>query len=139
LDPGRKLGFAVAVGTNVVEFGTYILQGNLDQRLAELYRWLRDRVQTVDEIAWEAPAFNPKFAHAAASLMGMAGVIRLVASETGTLHASYAPTEIKKHITGKGNSNKGPIVAWASQVYGCDVTEDEADALALMDLHLSQE
>ena len=62
------------------------------------------------------------------------GAIKLFCENQSIEYRGYSPSEIKKHATGKGNSNKKLMMAAALEKFGKDVGDNEADALWLLDL-----
>ena len=71
---------------------------------------------------------------------GLLGIIHLVATAYGIPVIGAKPTEIKKHMTGRGGASKVEMIHAAKQKLGRDVVDDnEADALALLDLALTRD
>jgi Holliday junction resolvasome RuvABC endonuclease subunit len=63
------------------------------------------------------------------------GVIKLWCEESQIPYKGVSPSEIKKHATGKGNSNKEMMMLAAQKRWGRKFTDDnEVDALWILDL-----
>lgn len=103
-------------------------------------RWLRDRISTdkPDVIAFEEPMGYMKNAAATNLLHGFRAVVMLNAAYYGIRVQGYPQPTVKKFATGKGNAKKPEMVAWAMARFGKVKDENEADALAVLSLHLSQ-
>lgn len=65
------------------------------------------------------------------------GVLKLFCEENNINYRSFAPKEIKRHATGKGNANKEAMIRAAQQKYGYTGTDDNtADAIHIYYLTL---
>lgn len=96
-------------------------------------------LEKIELIVFEQMAVYSKFPNFVAA--EMQGVLKLFCEESKVEYKSYAPTQIKKFATGKGNAKKDAMVL-AAKAFKPDVeSDDEADAIllykfALEDLNL---
>lgn len=89
-------------------------------------------LEAIQLIVFEGPAVVGKYPNTVA--IEMMGVLKLFAEESAIEYRSYAPSEIKKFGTGKGNAPKERMME-AAMIYKTDVAdEDEADAILLYHL-----
>ena len=106
------------------------------------YAWLNEKVITdrIEEIAFEEPMGHMKNAAATNILHGLRGILMFIAAKFNVPVTGYPQPKIKKNATGKGNSKKPEMVAWAEKRFapiGHKIDENEADALAVLNIHLS--
>lgn len=132
LDLGVTTGWAILTGRDQVFSGTVQWQGTLSRRLYDFWVWLGQRM-AVEEIVYERPF--AKMDKANASLHGMAGVVLMSAYDHEVPVTAYAPKELKKLITGKGNATKQEMVEAIVAKHGKVHDHNEADALALLEAH----
>ncbi len=68
--------------------------------------------------------------------LGMAhGAVRLALWRRCIAPAEYAPSAVKAHACGRGNADKAVMVARAQSRWGVVLSDDEADAAWVADLH----
>ena len=105
-------------------------------RGCERLSWIRDNVLTYltpapDLVVIEGYSFSSRNSHAHA-LGELGGVIRLALHEAGIAYVDVPPSSLKKYATGKGNANKGEMLAAAIRRLDYQSASDnEADALWL--------
>lgn len=107
----------------------------LEQRIRKIYSEIR---QVIDEFRPKAVAVEELYTHydhpTTATLMGHArGVIFLAAAELDLPVASYAPTRIKKALTGSGGAGKMQVqrmVQASLRLARIDQPDHVTDALA---------
>lgn len=135
LDPATKCGFAHSSGPS----GTFDLSIRKDEsggmRLIR-FRAKLDEVKAtagVDLVVFEASR-NSKFGNAIRVAAQLQGVIEMWCTDNGVEYRGYSPAEIKKHATGKGNAGKEQMLEAASNRGWNPETEDECDALWVLDL-----
>jgi len=148
LDLATKTGFALLANgvltSGAVDFKRYggcksKPADHTGQAYLNFQRWLRDRIQTdkPEAVAYEEPMGYMKSASATNVLHGFRGIVMLEAARSGLKVCGYPQPSVKKHATGKGNAKKPAMVAWARRTCGACRDENEADALAVLHLHLS--
>lgn len=112
---------------------------HVGQPYLNFQRWLRERIQTdkPDLIAYEEPMGHMKNAAATNILHGFRALVMLNSAYHGVRVQGYPQPTVKKFATGKGNAKKPEMVAWAVRTAGACTDENEADALAVLHLHLA--
>lgn len=95
-------------------------------------------LEGIELVVYERPAGRFKSSIMVSS--EMVGVLKDLCIEKGVDLACYSAGEIKKHATGKGNSNKDAMISAAKEKWpGVDIVDDNhADALWLLDLTKSK-
>lgn len=76
-------------------------------KLIKLRSFLEDfysQVNGLDLIIYEKPA--GRFINGVISVAELVAVVKVFCEDKGINYTSYRPTEVKKEMTGKGNSNK---------------------------------
>lgn len=147
IDIGTKCGWAYSNGKHGRMggySGTWDLSVKRDEsagmRLIRLYGKLREvhESQGLDLIVFEAIRYaGPRMGGSMVVMAEMQGVIKQFCEEHGVPYRGVSSTEIKKHATGKGNSNKAAmkvaaIVKWG-QVRLEDCDDNEIDAMWILD------
>lgn len=137
IDPATKSGWAM--NTDPVIFGEWDLRVKKDESGGMKFIRMRAKLKEIlqadrpDLIVFETPAGRfkgPIISHASFN-----AIIQTFAIDHNIEFRGYAPKEIKKHATGKGNSNKEAMMAAAREKFGYEGKSDnEADALWLLDL-----
>lgn len=145
LDLATRTGWAHSSGPS----GTWDLSVRRDEsggmRLVRFRGKLNEILQSmggdmytrgIDLVVFEAPGFVGPGQMAAAFQSELQGVLKLWCEECGIQYRGYAPTQIKKHATGKGNASKASMILAARAKWpGKEpLISDEADALWLLDL-----
>jgi Holliday junction resolvasome RuvABC endonuclease subunit len=143
IDPGTLCGWALADDGRILlsSSGVVDLKPNRHEgggmRFVRLDRWLS--VIGPDLIVYEEVASHKGVA--AAHVYG--GIIATVQAWCETRKVPYTGVPVgtvKRHATGKGNSNKNAMVAAAVQKWGSQIqSHDHADALWILDWWLSQD
>jgi Holliday junction resolvasome RuvABC endonuclease subunit len=142
LDPATRCGFAYSSRPTLS--GTWDLSTRRDESGSMKLVRLRSKLEEfkrlgVDLIVFEA-ARNamPKMQGALVHQAKLQAVIELFAEDHAIAYRGYSPAELKKFATGKGNANKAAMVAAISARYGPVSDDNEADAIALLHLALSE-
>lgn len=100
-------------------------------RLALLRDLVSLECRDADLVVVEGYAFAARNSHAHA-LGELGGVIRLALHEAGVPFVDVPPASLKKYATGKGNANKGEMLAAAIRRLGYEgASDNEADAMWL--------
>ena len=138
LDLGTKLGWALHLPAGRPSSGVFDLRksNTHGERFSLVLGWLTAgfvaEMPIGSVLAIEEPGYLPSGA-AYRMLCGIRAVALLVAYEHGWTPIGVAPAELKKHATGKGNAKKPAMIAAAKRLTGRDMTDDEADAVLLLD------
>ena len=147
VDPGSvNLGFGVVAqrGTKLVRIASGTVRCGkrpLPERLAMIFDQLR--AVCLEHCPTEAAiegVFHQRYAQAAL-VLGHARGVALVALQQSQLPiAEYAPTEVKKAITGTGRAEKGQVQRMVSMMLDRYEPEtlDESDALAIAICHINR-
>lgn len=139
LDPATNTGWAHSCGHS----GTWSLKVKADEsdgmRLVRLHAKLDEikRSVGVDLLVFEA-ARAMRFGNATRVAGEIGGAVKLWATTNGVNYRCFSPAEIKKHATGKGNADKVRMREAARAKWPHCEDEDEADALWLLDLAVSE-
>lgn len=134
LDLAASMGWAHSDGRSGV-----VKLGNREERPYALYIWLMKVTHGNEDIVCERVAGQHK--NAIISMAELHGIVRLFCRTWRHSYSLRSPGEIKKHATGKGNAKKDAMVD-AARLRWPDkgiVSNDEADALWLLDLEMSQQ
>ena len=142
LDPATHCGFAYS--SNPTLSGTWDLSTRRDESAGMKLVRLRSKLEEmrklgIDLIVFEA-ARNamPKMQGALVHQAKLQAVIELFAQDHEINYRGYSPAELKKFATGKGNANKAAMIAAVSKRWGPTSDDNEADAIALMHLALTE-
>jgi len=92
----------------------------------------------ITKVAYELPFIHAKHKRGMMSTVALTGILRLWADSHRIEEIGYTTVQIKKHATGKGNADKGMMVAAAKERWPDRriADDNEADALWVLDLHL---
>lgn len=109
------------------------------QTYLNFQRWLRERILTdkPEAIAYEEPMGHMKSAAATNILHGFRGIVLLNAAYHQLPVFGYPQPSVKRFATQRGNATKPEMLAWAREAFGEVEDENQADALAVLHLHLS--
>lgn len=140
LDIATNTGFCTATAS-----GSWKLTPKKDEsknmRLIRFRAKLKEicELEEIKLIVFESMAVYSKFPNFVGA--EMIGVLKLFCADAKIDHKSYAPTEIKKFGTGKGNCKKDKMIEAARRFNPSVESDDEADAvilyhLAIKDLEL---
>ena len=138
LDLATETGWAHSSGPS----GVWDLSIRRDEsggmRLIRLASKLREVQSAVgfDVVVFEA-ARNaaPKMQGALVVQAELQGVVKHWCEQNKVEYRGYSPSEIKRHATGKGNSNKEAMVSAAMKRFDLTIIDhNHADALWLLDL-----
>lgn len=147
VDPGlNTAGYGVldleGPRVRLVEAGVVrgVTRGSLEARVREIYEGFH---HVVEELKPDAMALEQLYAHykrpTTAILMGHArGVIVLTAAQARIPVENYAPTQVKKTLTGNGRAPKSQVQLAIQQQLGLRTVPnppDVADALAIALCH----
>lgn len=144
IDPATHCGFAIGGRSGVEASGTWDLSPKRDE--SKGMRLVRFRSKLDAAVGNTAPAIvvfeaaRAAGGHAGALVVQseIQGVLKLYLEEAGIEYRGYSSTEIKKHATGKGNAKKDAMVEAARKRWPNCEDDNEADALWLLDLALSE-
>ena len=135
IDPATACGWAIS---NEI-YGVWNLRTKPDESKGMKFIRLRSKLKEIHEteqlevIVFERP--GGRFKNDIMSHSSLNTVIQMFAIDNNIEYRAYSPGEIKKHATGKGNSNKQQMIAAAQTKYGYQGTDDnEADAICLLNL-----
>lgn len=141
LDPATQCGWAHSDGAS----GTWDLSIKRDEsggmRLIRLRSKLDEikRRAGVDLLVFEAARHAaPKMQGALVVQAEIQSVLKVWCHDNDVQHRGYSPGEIKKHATGKGGANKDAMIEAASKRGWLAKDDNEADALWLLDLAVSE-
>lgn len=146
LDPGtRNFGWGIVrrIGTRLTHLAHGVIavgdDGPLGKRLVAIEEALDEVIErhTPVEVSIES-LFFAKDAQAAAKLGHARGVALLVCTRAGLDAYEYAPTRVKRSVTGTGRADKSQVAAMMKVLLGLPETPrpDAADALAIAVTHL---
>lgn len=146
IDPGtRFLGWGVVRqdGNRVIHIAHGVVRAGerrpLSERLCVLDEALRAVIeQHRPDVGSVETLFFHKDAQAAAKLGHARGVALLCLARASLQVAEYAPAQVKRVITGKGQADKRQVALMVRAILGLDEPppSDAADALALALTHL---
>jgi hypothetical protein len=136
LDLGTKMGWASPYGSGTVSFANGRFEGG-GMRFLKFRKWILDAIACMGGI--DAVYFEEVAAHkgTAASHVygGFMATLTALCEEVGIPYGGVPVGTIKKHATGKGNSNKEKMMAAYRLKFGVDPQDDnETDARFLFDL-----
>jgi len=152
IDPAEHCGFAIgSTGFGLLDSGMWFLgptkrkkKGEAKEpdgkKLVRLTEHLADLwgIHNYDTVVYETPAFGT-YPLALISHAKFIAVIEACCETNGWAYRGYAPTQIKKFACGSGNAKKADMLRVARDrflVDKTDVSDDEADAVALLHLAL---
>lgn len=141
LDPSTHCGFAHSCGIS----GTWDLSVRRDEsagmRLIRFRSKLAEMARStpIELVVYEAARHSaPKMQGALVVQAMIQGVLLTWCEERGYPYRGYSPSEIKKRATSKGNSSKDLVLAAAQAKWPNVKDDNEADALWLLDLAMSE-
>ncbi len=149
IDPGlRTTGYSVvrAAGNSlsICEAGVIRTDGSapMQERLLNLYREVSGIVEETRPDVMVVEELHSRYLHplTAIKMAHARGVIYCAAAEYGLPVESYAPTRVKKAVTGNGRASKEQIqrmVQSALALRSIPQPSDVADALALSLCHIN--
>ena len=147
VDPGLvTTGYGIVqvagTGCRLIEAGVIRTDAAepLELRILKIYREFKDIIAEFGPDAVSVEGLYTHYAHpTTATLMGHArGTIFLAAAEAGTPIVSYAPTRLKKALTGDGRAGKLRVQRAVQSLLGlsrCDQPDHVTDALAAAMCH----
>lgn len=141
IDPATKCGWAHSNGISGVWDLSIRRDESAGMRLIRMTGKLNEihRDCGVEVLVYEAARHSaPKMQGALVVQATIQGVLLHWCEERNIQYRGYSPAEIKKHATGKGNASKDMMVAAAVETFGAVESDDEADALWLLDLFLKE-
>ncbi|MFT4570701.1 MAG: crossover junction endodeoxyribonuclease RuvC [Hyphomicrobiaceae bacterium] len=144
VDPGTvRCGWGIvdSSGSRLERVASGVIQvgrGDIAPRLAKISEHISAMIvaHQPDSLSLER-SFLARNVQSAFRLGEARGAIMAVSSSAGLTVAEYAPTTLKKAVTGTGRADKAQIQAAISRLFGAgfDPAEDEADALAAAVCH----
>lgn len=143
LDLGTKTGFAVGNISGSINFKPTRFE-SAGIRFVKFKKWLYAIKEKYNPTAVFYEEVRRHSAVDAAHIYGgFVAVLQSFCLETGTPYTGVNVQTIKKHMTGKGGTNKQAVIEAVQNFYGKIVADDnEADALALKNyvdtFHLAQ-
>lgn len=145
IDPGTHCGFAIKDSSGQIVSGTWELKGGRFEGGGMRFLRLKKEIQEMynltnfDEVYFEEVRGH-KGTDAAHIYGGVVAVLTSFCEDLSIPYQGIPVGTIKKHATGKGNSNKDAMMAaaksrWPDQ----DIKDDnQADAMWLLDVVLSR-
>lgn len=129
----RKCGYALFQDGELVKSGTWVMSGDFDDRLAQLFHNVEEVGADVELVALEVPFVHPRMRKDTAIRLGQAvGVVKGWAFLRNIKTFDVYPTTAKKAMTGSGKATKYGVQEAVRAKFGLpDVLEDEADAIAV--------
>lgn len=106
------------------------------ERLDAACNWIDSTITRASLILIEGYAFGAR-GRGIISLGELGGVARLVIYQAGIPFIEIAPTQLKKFCTGKGNARKEEVLVAVLKRFGDIRSNDEADALGLLQMALN--
>ena len=149
IDLGTTFGWALHAN-GIITSGSYNVSrymgcqskpaDHIGEPYVRMVVWLHNAVRLYkpEEVCYEA-VYRWNSSSAARAYGAYRGILLIEAAKAGIPAYGYSPTAIKKSFTGKGNCKKDVMLAEAVRRYPNEEIEDdnEADALAILDLHLT--
>ena len=146
IDPGSRVtGYGVICSKNkklsAIEFGTWVLKGDMSIRLAKLQACL---TALLYQYPITAVSLEQSFVHlnvaAALKLGQVRGVVMATVASRHIALYEYATRQVKQAIVGTGAATKEQVQHMISKLLALDSipSHDAADALALAVSHLNQ-
>jgi crossover junction endodeoxyribonuclease RuvC len=145
VDPGSRIcGYGVVDTASrkyiYVECGvlTATATAPMEHRLGEIARWLTDVITDLRPTMLAVEdVFSRINVRSALALAQARGVVLAVAGMAGLSVHSYAPTVVKKTVTGHGRASKEQVAAMVQALVGLKQPPraDAADALAVAITH----
>ena len=130
------MGWAKLYPCGHIESNTVRHLGDIDERMASFYFWIRDNLPT-ETLVMERP--QGLMGRALESQLGMIGIARALCRANEVKFIPVSPASVKKAAVGRGNTSgpnkvsKQEVIDWAEEKYGKEVSTDEADALAVLE------
>jgi crossover junction endodeoxyribonuclease RuvC len=147
IDPGtRRTGYSVFEVSNaksrLEECGTVFVRGkDLPEKLLAVHRGIERLFRRLKprQVVIERP-FTGKNARDAMTLNAARAVCMLAAAVNRARVFEYAPSQVKKSVTGDGNASKDTVQHYVSATLGLRQAPepDTADAIALAICHLNR-
>lgn len=153
LDLATTTGYALAAGGVFVHSASCSFKRHLGnksmpaehigQPMLNFQRWLRQRIQEDKPTAFAfEDVFRWSSSDAAKVFCGLRGILMLNSAYYGIPVFGYSPGHVKKFWTGNGNADKALMVAQTitrlPELAAKDMDDNEADAVAILHLHLNQ-
>ena len=139
IDPGlRHTGWAILTHTDtsytLENYGCITPDENLPlaERLVYLKKELTYIIITyLPQVISLETIFLRHNPHSVLLLAYARAMVILVSGQHNISIVEFAPTSIKKNLTGRGNATKEDMVNMVSMLFGVDVVDHVADAIAL--------
>lgn len=144
IDPGvQNMAFAVldTKEQKIIKHKVHSWGESYVEVMTDVYNLL-DKYK-VDAVAIEKPFFRPRTLAKNIRTLELIGVIKVAIDSLNENYkdanvkiTEYAPSEIKKAFTGKGNADKDFVISRAKELFGfVTETSHEADAIAVAVTH----
>ncbi|KCB52753.1 hypothetical protein L537_3377 [Bordetella hinzii 1277] len=146
LDLGTKTGFALRRSDGRVAHGTEVFTPRASWTPGQ--KWQRFRVwlsRTIVDFHISTVAFEDVKAHGKGAVLaahaygGFRAMMEMVADQHNVRLVPVGVGVVKKHWTGKGNADKAAMLAQARARGFRPETDNDADALAILDWAVAQE
>jgi Holliday junction resolvasome RuvABC endonuclease subunit len=144
LDLGTKTGYAytfdgkVHIGmSGVADFTPSRHEGG-GMRMMRFSKWLEELLEGDDVILLYEEVASHKGTAAAHIYGGFLGILQTHCENNKIPYRGFPVGSIKKHATGRGNANKNDMIAHASRKFGRVESHDQADALWILSLGLTE-
>ena len=147
LDPGTITGWAILLLTGAILSGTWDFRPRRGDGAGVRFLRLRakldeiHRLYALGHVVYELPAGHYKSGAADDVIKGLVAHIQSWCEAACVPYEGFAPSEVKKHATGKGNAPKDAVVAAARARWGNEAIRDsnEGDARWILDLATQSE
>ena len=136
IDPGTRCGFAVFSDNQLVTFGEWDLRPKRHEgggmRFVRLTRYLSELLDEnkIDLIFYELVRRHAG-TDAAHVYGGLVASLTALSEERGVAYRGVPVGTCKRLFCGKGNASKQMMIEEAKSRFGIDVTDNEADAMAV--------
>lgn len=134
LDVATKCGWCTATASGTWDFSIKKDESS-GMRLIRFKSKLKEviKLEEINLVTFETPAIYGKFPNFVQSELH--GVLKVFCEENNIQYRGFAPSEIKKYATGKGNAGKPLVIAAAKEKLGYTGNDDnEADAMWIYQL-----
>ena len=116
-----------------------LVEQSISQRLASLYQAVTERIKTYSPHVMVIEKIFVSRSPASALVLGYArGIAMMTAALQAIPVIEYAPTTVKKALTGYGHASKEQMVAMVAHLFQVSMPHDAADAVALALYHCQQ-
>ena len=138
IDPATHCGFAYYDGA--ITSGVWDLSVRTDESSGMRLLRFKGKLKEISALGIELVVFeavrhaNPKMIRGIIIQSEIQGILKCWCDENEVEYFGLSPSEIKKHITGKGNADKIAVMNAINKKLNLQIKDDnEADALAILD------